>query len=100
MSQIVISADNHVNEPPHVFDRVPASMRDRAPKMLAGAYGGHGWSFDGGPPKRTFGIEAMAGRAKDEYKLGGLSWDEILKGNYDGTAHLADMELDLSLIHI
>ncbi len=94
MSQIVISADNHVNEPPHVFDRVPASMRDRAPKMLPGADGGHGWSFDGGPPKRTFGIEAMAGRAKDDYKLDGLSWDEILKGNYDGAAHLADMELD------
>ncbi|MCA9504684.1 MAG: amidohydrolase [Spirochaetaceae bacterium] len=94
MSDVVISADNHVNEPPHVFDRVPASMRDRAPKMRRGADGGDGWSFDGGPPKRTFGIEAMAGRAKDDYKLDGLRWDEIMKGNYDGAAHLADMELD------
>ena len=47
------------------------------------ADGGDGWSFDGKPPKRTFGIEAMAGRAKDDYKLEGLSWTEILKGNYD-----------------
>ena len=37
MTEVVISADNHVNEPPHVFDRVPASMRDRAPKMRKGA---------------------------------------------------------------
>jgi predicted TIM-barrel fold metal-dependent hydrolase len=94
MSEIVISADNHVNEPPHVFDRVPASMRDRAPKMLKGTDGGDGWSFDGKPPKRTFGIEAMAGHAKDDYKLDGLAWEEILKGNYDGAAHMKDMELD------
>lgn len=94
MSETVISADNHVNEPPHVFDRVPASMRDRAPKMLKGADGGDGWSFDGKPPKRTFGIEAMAGHAKDDYKLEGLAWDEILKGNYDGAEHLKDMERD------
>jgi len=94
MSDVVISADNHVNEPPHVFERVPASMRDRAPKMMKGADGGDGWSFDGGPPKRTFGIEAMAGHSKDDYKLQGLSWGEILKGNYDGTEHLKDMEHD------
>ena len=94
MVEAVISADNHVNEPPHVFDRVPAAMRDRAPKMRKGADGGDGWSFDGGPPKRTFGIEAMAGRAKDDYKVDGLSWDEIMKGNYDGAAHLADMQQD------
>lgn len=94
MTDFVISADNHVNEPPHVFDRVPASLRDRAPKMMRCPDGGDGWSFDGGPPKRSFGIEAMAGRSKDEYKLDGLSWDEILRGNYDGAEHLKDMEKD------
>jgi len=94
MSDRVISADNHVNEPPHVFDRIPEAMRDRAPRMLRGADGGDGWSFDGGPPKRTFGIEAMAGRAKDDYQVQGLRWDEILPGNYDGAAHLVDMERD------
>ncbi len=94
MNDVVISADNHVNEPPHVFDRVPAEMRDRAPRMMKGADGGDGWSFDGRPPKRTFGIEAMAGRPRDEYRLEGLTWDEILKGNYDGAAHLEDMAAD------
>ena len=94
MAMRVISADNHVNEPPWVFDRVPAAFKDRAPKMMPGADGGDGWSFDGGPPKRTFGIEAMAGRAKHEFQLEGLSWDEILKGNWDGAEHLKDMEKD------
>ena len=30
----VISADCHINEPPTVFDRVPAEYRDRAPRMM------------------------------------------------------------------
>ena len=64
----VISADCHVNEPPWVFDRVPEQYRERAPRMLRGEDGGDGWSFDGKPPKRTFGVEAMAGRAKADYQ--------------------------------
>jgi predicted TIM-barrel fold metal-dependent hydrolase len=90
----LISADCHVNEPPWVFDRVPAQYRDRAPKMLRGADGGDGWSFDGKPPKRTYGVEAMAGRAKDEYQASGMKFEDILPGNYDGAAHVADMDLD------
>jgi predicted TIM-barrel fold metal-dependent hydrolase len=90
----IISADCHINEPPHVFDGVPASMKDRAPKMMRGADGGDGWSFDGKTPGRTFGIEAVAGREGKDKKLSGLRFDEILLGNYDGTAHMKDMELD------
>jgi len=43
-----------------VFDHAPASLRDRLPKLQRAADGGDGWSFDGGPPKRSFGIEATA----------------------------------------
>ena len=90
----VISADCHINQPPDVFDRVPAEYRDRAPKMKRGLDGGDGWSFDEGPPKRTFGIEAMAGRARADYQVSGLRFDEILRGNWDPHAHAADMDLD------
>ncbi|MCF2530861.1 amidohydrolase family protein [Yinghuangia soli] len=90
----IISADCHVNEPPHVFDRVPAEYRDRTPRLMRGADGGDGWSFDGTPPKRTYGIEAMAGRTKDEYVMSGLRFEDILPGNYDGAAHIADMDTD------
>jgi predicted TIM-barrel fold metal-dependent hydrolase len=92
--QRVISADCHITEPPWVFDRVPDEYRDRAPKLVRGADGGDGWSFDGKPPKRTLGIEAMAGRARDDFQISGLRFDEILPGNYDGRAHLDDMTLD------
>src|SRR3954467_11810193 len=90
----LISADCHVNEPPHVFDNVPAKFKDRTPVIRRGADGGDGWSFDGGPPKRTFGIEATAGRASMDKKLTGVRFDEILAGNYDGKAHVADMAQD------
>src|SRR6516225_9837162 len=89
----IISADCHINEPPWVFDRVPGEYRDRAPKMLRGDDGGDGWSFDGKPPKRTLGVEAMAGRT-DSDRVTGLRFDEIMAGNYDGAAHVADMDID------
>lgn len=92
--RIVISADSHINEPPTVFDRLPAKFADRKPVMMRGPDGGDGWSFDGKPPKRTFGIEAMAGIAKKDFKLTGMRFDEIRKGNWDGSAHLADMDID------
>ena len=90
----VISADCHVNEPPTVFDGVPAKLRARAPTMRRADDGGDGWSFDGGPPKRSFGIEATAGRADADKKISGLRFDEILPGNYDGSAHVDDMARD------
>jgi predicted TIM-barrel fold metal-dependent hydrolase len=89
----VISADCHINEPPHVFERVPERFRERAPKMRRAPDGGDGWSFDGQPPKRSYGIEAMAGRAAGD-KISSLTFDEIMPGNYDGTAHVADMDVD------
>jgi predicted TIM-barrel fold metal-dependent hydrolase len=89
----IISADCHINEPPTVFDRVPAALKDRAPRMLRGTDGGDGWSFDGKPPKRTFGIEATAGQQGGK-KISGLKFDEILPGNWDGKAHVADMDMD------
>jgi predicted TIM-barrel fold metal-dependent hydrolase len=90
----VISADSHVIEPPNVFERVPARFRDRAPKLIRGEDGGDGWSFAGEIPKRTYGIEVMAGRDKKDFKLSGLRFDELRKGYWDGAAHLKDLELD------
>ena len=90
----VISADCHINEPPWIFDSMPERLRDRAPKMMRGADGGDGWSFDGLPPKRTMGIEATAGQPVGNAKMSGLTFDEIMPGNYDGPAHVADMALD------
>ena len=93
----VISADNHLIDPRDLYvERMPLEFRGRAPRVIRGRDGGDGWSFDGRPPSRTFGLEAVAGQPdhKGNYKPTGMTWDEILPGNYDGSAHLADMDRD------
>jgi predicted TIM-barrel fold metal-dependent hydrolase len=89
----IISADSHINEPPRAWHYVPNRLRDRVPKLAPAPSGGEGWSYHGRPPATSFGIEALAGRPLDG-KIGDLTFDEILPGNYDGAAHVADMELD------
>jgi predicted TIM-barrel fold metal-dependent hydrolase len=94
VTERVISADCHINEPPWVFDSAPVRFRDRLPRMMRGADGGDGWSFDGQPPRRTLGLEATGGLPVGEKRLAGLRFDEILPGNYDGAEHARDMERD------
>jgi predicted TIM-barrel fold metal-dependent hydrolase len=71
--------------------RLPKQFRDRAPRIVRGPDGGDGWTWDNGPPQRTLGLEANAGRGR---QVSGYTWEEILPGNYDGAAHLADMTAD------
>jgi predicted TIM-barrel fold metal-dependent hydrolase len=93
MKYSVISADNHVVEPPETFvDRVPANLKDRVPRVLPGADGGDGWSFDGGPPATTFTDRRRGSTLLTTH--GGLRWSEIPRGTYDGAEHLKDMLLD------
>lgn len=98
MSYSVISADNHIIEHRDAFTkRMPAKLRDRAPRIERAADGGDGWSWNGGKVERSFGIEAVAGQGGDgsrSFKPSGLKWEEILPGNYDGAAHLRDQEKD------
>jgi len=62
--------------------------------VIEGKAGGEGWSIDGTPPKRTYGLEAMAGFDKSEYRMSGLRFDQLRPGNYIGEEHLKDMDID------
>lgn len=91
----LISADNHINEPRDLFiARFPAHLKDKAPRVIRGVDGGDGWSIDGTPPKRTYGLEAMAGFDKKDYRFSGLRYEDLRPGNYDGHEYLKDMEKD------
>jgi len=97
MRERVVSADNHLIDPRDLYvTRLPRAVRDKAPRVVRGDDGGDGWSWFGRPPARTFGLEAVAGQADHQgaFKPTGMTWDEILPGNYDGAAHLADMDRD------
>jgi predicted TIM-barrel fold metal-dependent hydrolase len=95
----VISADNHILEPPNLFvDRVPARYRDQAPRVVRGKDGGDGWSLDGSIPESTVGLPHGLGSVNPGARIRiaprGLTWEEVRPGNYDGAAHLADMRSD------
>jgi len=98
MDYRVISTDNHINEPPGTYvDRVPKALRDKAPRMMRGDDGGDGWSFDGNPPKVTFGLGAVGAISEQnfkQYRTHGIKFEELLPGNYEGAAHIKDNERD------
>jgi hypothetical protein len=93
MQYSLISADNHVVEPPGTFvDRAPAHVKDRVPRVLPARNGGEGWSLDGQPPTNSFTDRRIGSTLLSAQ--GGLRWDDMPPGTYDGSAHIADMFLD------
>ncbi|MDE3077391.1 MAG: amidohydrolase family protein, partial [Chloroflexota bacterium] len=107
MKYRVITADNHIIEPPNTFiDRVPAKYRDQAPRLVRGKDGGDGWSLDGSIPDSTIGVGFGLGNINPGMHIRtaprGLTWDEVVPGNYDGGAHIRDMEsngIDASVVY-
>ena len=90
----VIDADAHVYEPPHVWqERVPARLRERAPKVRRGD-DGDVWSFGDGERTRAVGLMAAAGASFLGFRPNGLTYDAIRPGCYEPGARLADMDAD------
>lgn len=91
----IISADDHINEPRDLFtSRFPSHLRDKAPRLVRGADGGDGWSWEGEMPKRTYGLEAMAGFEKKDFRVSGLRYEDLRPGNYDPDEFLKDLDID------
>ena len=94
MSQItLISADSHINEPPNTFvDRVPARLKDRAPRVERTPEGDV-WIFESGAP-RPIGLDSMAGRDYKDYQRTGHTYEKMRRGAFDPKARLEDMTAD------
>jgi predicted TIM-barrel fold metal-dependent hydrolase len=90
----IIDADAHVNEPPDTWQsRVPARLRNRAPKVLR-TDKGDVWSFDDGKRLRPLGLTATAGLSYPQFKAEGFRYEEIRPGSFDTKARLADLDAD------
>jgi hypothetical protein len=58
----IISVDDHVVEPPHLFETyLPANMRDDGPKLIETPEGHQVWQFEGEIFTQV-GMNAVAGR--------------------------------------
>jgi predicted TIM-barrel fold metal-dependent hydrolase len=88
---IFISVDDHVVEPPHVFvGRMPAKYVDRAPRVVRTDQGDDVWVFDGATIP-NIGLNAVAGRPRDEYGVNPTSFEEMRPGCYDIHERVKDM---------
>jgi hypothetical protein len=67
---ILISVDDHLVEPPTMFDaHIPEKYRDRAPFVRRTRDGSDVWMFEGAKIP-NIGLNAVAGRPKEEYGAG------------------------------
>ncbi|MBX7469100.1 amidohydrolase family protein [Streptomyces sp. NPDC048491] len=109
----VISVDDHVIEPAHLFETwLPSKYRDRGPKPFTAGIGELAyiggkykfttdpegqitdwWDYEGQifPYKR---IIAAVGFSRDEMTLDGITREQMRRGCWDPKARLADMDLN------
>jgi predicted TIM-barrel fold metal-dependent hydrolase len=87
---ILISIDDHVIEPPDTFKRhMPRQYASRAP-FVESINGADHWNVDG----RRFvlaGLNAVAGRPREEYGIEPIAFSQLRPGAYDIAARLDDM---------
>ena len=87
----LISVDDHVLEPPHLWvDRVAVKDRERAPhQVIEGDM--EFWVYDG---KRypSSGLSAVAGKKKEEFSPEPVTYAEMRPGCYDAKARIEDMD--------
>jgi predicted TIM-barrel fold metal-dependent hydrolase len=89
----LISADSHFNEPPDLWvDRVPAALRDRAPRIERFDEG-DAWVIEGVDDPINFGMNACAGLAPEDMK-GWVRFEDIRRGGYDPAARIDEMDRD------
>jgi predicted TIM-barrel fold metal-dependent hydrolase len=89
----VISVDDHVVEPPHLFRTyMPAALAAAGPRFVTGADGRQVWEFEG----RTYsqvGMNAVAGRRPETVRMEPFRLDQMRPGCYDVHARVRDMDL-------
>ena len=89
---IIISIDDHIVEPPDMFDNhVPAKYRDRAPKLLRDAQGFDQWIYED-IPMGMVGLNATVSWPKEEWGFNPSSLTEMRPGSYIVRERVRDMD--------
>jgi predicted TIM-barrel fold metal-dependent hydrolase len=88
---ILVSVDDHVVEPPDVFERhLPERFKDAAPKLVRKESGIDVWSFQG-MELPNIGLNAVAGRPPEEYAMDPTSFEDMRSGCYNVHDRVKDM---------
>jgi predicted TIM-barrel fold metal-dependent hydrolase len=88
---ILVSVDDHVVEPPGMWEgRLPAKYADEVPKLVTKADGTDVWAFRGAELP-NIGLNAVAGRPPAEYGIDPTSFGDMRPGCYDHDERVRDM---------
>ncbi|HEX4864736.1 MAG TPA: amidohydrolase family protein [Acidimicrobiales bacterium] len=88
---ILVSVDDHLVEPPGLFEgRLPSRYAGEAPRVERQPEGSDVWVFNGTVIPNV-GLNAVAGRPKDEYGLEPTAFDEMRPGCFDIHERIKDM---------
>lgn len=89
----LISTDDHIIEPPDVWQgRLPRRLQDRAPRVVE-AEGNEVWLFEDSKVP-NIGLSVMAGRSYEDYSPKAVRFSEMRSGCYDPKERLRDMDAD------
>jgi predicted TIM-barrel fold metal-dependent hydrolase len=90
----VISVDDHLVEPPGMFEgRLPARFQDAAPRVVETEEGHEVWEFDG----KIFlqvGLNAVVGRPREDWKIEPTRFEDMRPGCWDINARVKDMDIN------
>ena len=91
---ILVSVDDHVCEPPDMWDGVLSpEWKSRAPKLVTRNDGTNAWVFEG-QQIPNIGLNAVAGRPPEEYGMEPTSLSQLRKGCWDVDARIDDMNVN------
>ncbi len=94
---IMVSVDDHVVEPPNLFEgRLPKKYEDLAPKLVHKDDDTDVWSYQG-IELPNVGLNAVVGRPREEYGLEPTALAEIRPGCYDIHERVRDMNANGTL---
>lgn len=94
---VLVSVDDHVVEPPNLFDDwLPSRFRDEAPNVVRKDDGTDVWRF-GRAEIPNIGLNAVAGRPPEEYAIDPTSFDDLRTGCYDVDDRVRDMDANGAL---
>lgn len=89
----IISVDDHLVEPPDMFDgRLPQHLAGRAPRLVANERGHQVWEFDGQVFTQV-GMNAVAGRRPESRSLEPTRFEDMRRGCWDVHERVRDMDL-------
>ncbi len=89
---VLFSVDDHLVDPPSVFDDVPRSLKDIAPKVVK-KNGTDAWVYED-RVMPNFALNAVVGRPLEEYGFEPTGYHQMRRATYDPKVRLDDMNVD------